>query len=389
MDKRPFFNMQCKWFAVVSNNPDDFKPRVESLIRQFDWVGVTDEYAESLLLLRDLYGVDNINYIKKNVLRNRPRSLHVSEDILSQIQQHSRCDFYFYQRAREILRKRLNKQYGANLPQALVDFNKTQPVGECGRHDISGKCAYTVDRIVASTKTANQIHVLKMLEENRILYMRPADLDLLPLKETIQHYSIKNWLTIAGTQRLSDLEIFSKRARFSGWRIMMASGTFQDIANAKHSKPLIIIMYIMDPLEVFQYNRQRDSKKSYSSLSDYMSQVYKANDHLQPSFNPQCSMLLGGRMGGWEKVDFVEMLRSVRWIGLRQQAKESMKRLGDVLYGNRTFEFPLLQGYFAKANQELNKISPEMLRLMKTKPNCDSRLYDAAVKLFSKIVSPT
>ena len=78
----------------------------------FSCVGITERFAESLVLMAHLHGWSTPYYRDANIGGNRPRSLELSPDAIAAIEHQNQCDLELYRFAE----RRLDEQLAANLP---------------------------------------------------------------------------------------------------------------------------------------------------------------------------------------------------------------------------------------------------------------------------------
>ncbi len=70
-------------------------------------VGLTEMFNESIFLMKESLGWDNIDYISSNVTKNRPKQENFSKEAISLIREHNQLDLELYDYAKHILLDRL------------------------------------------------------------------------------------------------------------------------------------------------------------------------------------------------------------------------------------------------------------------------------------------
>ncbi|MEH7164121.1 sulfotransferase family 2 domain-containing protein [Priestia megaterium] len=66
-------------------------------LEAFELVGITEMFNESLQLLRDKFNWNNIEYVKKNVTKSRPRISEVSTEIIKKIEKNNELDIQLFE----------------------------------------------------------------------------------------------------------------------------------------------------------------------------------------------------------------------------------------------------------------------------------------------------
>jgi hypothetical protein len=73
-------------------------------------VGLVERFDESLLLLKQAFGWDNIYYISENVSQNRPRRKEISAAILRQVELANELDLELYQYGKSLFNAQIERQ---------------------------------------------------------------------------------------------------------------------------------------------------------------------------------------------------------------------------------------------------------------------------------------
>jgi hypothetical protein len=86
---------------------DDFKKAKKYIKRDFAFIGITELFDESLLLLMRQFGWSSIQYNMENVSRNRPKVLELPEHVIRELKLNNKIDYALYNYARKRLYERL------------------------------------------------------------------------------------------------------------------------------------------------------------------------------------------------------------------------------------------------------------------------------------------
>ncbi|MGF9947290.1 sulfotransferase family 2 domain-containing protein, partial [Priestia megaterium] len=82
-------------------------------LKTFKVVGITEMFNESLLLLKDKLGWNDIAYKRKNVTKSRPLLQEVPTEIIKKIKKNNQLDIELYEFAKSDLIKQLSDLKGS------------------------------------------------------------------------------------------------------------------------------------------------------------------------------------------------------------------------------------------------------------------------------------
>lgn len=105
----------------------DLKKAKERLSNSFSFVGITELFDESLLIMKyRLFDEKfNLNYKKRNVAKPC-QSDKLSKEYIERIQQNNLLDLELYEHAKEIFENRYKKEYPRDLSIDLEEFKKNK-----------------------------------------------------------------------------------------------------------------------------------------------------------------------------------------------------------------------------------------------------------------------
>lgn len=111
--EKDVFNIQTKNLQtrqVSGGGSPDLQLAKENLKTYFSVVGITEMYNESLFIMSQELGWDNlnINYKKKHVNPNRLTKDQLSEDVIDLIKKNNQLDMELYQFAKQALEEKIN-----------------------------------------------------------------------------------------------------------------------------------------------------------------------------------------------------------------------------------------------------------------------------------------
>ena len=95
----PFGGVTAEHLAMAKQNLDDF-----------DLVGLTERFDESLLLIKDLLGWQCVWYEARNVTQKRPKKSELSADMLETVRAYNQWDIALYHYAEEVLATQISQQ---------------------------------------------------------------------------------------------------------------------------------------------------------------------------------------------------------------------------------------------------------------------------------------
>jgi hypothetical protein len=91
----------------------------------FSFVGLLNKFDTSLLLLKEILGLDNVCYIRKNKTRKRKRKDEISSTIRKVVLENNRLDMELYKYAENLFEKQV-KNYSKDIEQELEKFRARQ-----------------------------------------------------------------------------------------------------------------------------------------------------------------------------------------------------------------------------------------------------------------------
>lgn len=122
-------NCHCRFLTgeidrlSYGENKDLYQNAIDNIERHFLWVGITERFDESILVLAELLGWKKPPYyIKQNVNTARKSKPRLSDDDRKIIASYNQDDQALYQYANEKLDAQINKI--ADFDQKLADFQK-------------------------------------------------------------------------------------------------------------------------------------------------------------------------------------------------------------------------------------------------------------------------
>ncbi|TKJ40777.1 hypothetical protein CEE37_07370 [candidate division LCP-89 bacterium B3_LCP] len=84
----------------------------ENLQKHFSFVGITEEFDESLIFLKRMYNWSTPYYIRENVTNNRPKTESLTPEERAVIEEYARMDIELYEHIRSEFEERLSQQDG-------------------------------------------------------------------------------------------------------------------------------------------------------------------------------------------------------------------------------------------------------------------------------------
>lgn len=100
-----FFNFQTRYLA---GGVPDLEAAKANMNTYFPIVGITELFDETLFLMKQHFGWNNIVYTKKNVTAKRPAKEQISQEMMDLIIQQNMLDIQLYQYARKVLEEKIN-----------------------------------------------------------------------------------------------------------------------------------------------------------------------------------------------------------------------------------------------------------------------------------------
>lgn len=97
-------------------------------LKTFTVVGVTELFNETLYLLKNVYGWDNIYYSKKNITKNRPLKEEIPPRVIEIIKQSNALDIELYNFAKQLCRERI-QSLTLDEKNKLAEYKNLQSKG--------------------------------------------------------------------------------------------------------------------------------------------------------------------------------------------------------------------------------------------------------------------
>ena len=109
--------------GMKSEKPDEktLRKAKTNLDDQFGVVGLVERFDESLLLMKQRYGWNDVSYRKRNVTSSRPRREDLPENLIYEIEERNQLDAELYQYAARALSREL-QQVQLNPSLRLLRF---------------------------------------------------------------------------------------------------------------------------------------------------------------------------------------------------------------------------------------------------------------------------
>lgn len=126
------YNGQTRLLASVDGEPIDFNKKdiidendlkiaKNNLKKSFSFVGITQEFDVSILLLKEIFHWDKIYYYKNNVSRSRPTLNSIGDNIKDIIKKNNSVDMKLYEYARDLFYEKV-KMYHDTIEAGLEPF---------------------------------------------------------------------------------------------------------------------------------------------------------------------------------------------------------------------------------------------------------------------------
>ncbi|MGG3888370.1 sulfotransferase family 2 domain-containing protein [Metabacillus fastidiosus] len=87
---------------------EDLEKAKSNLAHYFAVVGITERFNESIFLMKQKLGWNNLNYKKANITKNRLYKEEIPKKIIDQIAKNNEVDIELYHFAKELLEKKIN-----------------------------------------------------------------------------------------------------------------------------------------------------------------------------------------------------------------------------------------------------------------------------------------
>lgn len=127
------------------SNPHILETAKSNLLQAFSFVGLTEQFAEGLVLLRHMFGWKWSSYSNYRLSRDRPRRDSFDPRVLAEIERRNRFDMELYELGRELFEQAVNR-HGIDVVSEAARLAAEQP-GRCGA---IGELVSLGFRIVAS-----------------------------------------------------------------------------------------------------------------------------------------------------------------------------------------------------------------------------------------------
>lgn len=126
-------NMQTRLFAGDWLNSDEPTEANEAMLEKakhnlanhFAVVGMTEQFDETLLLLKKAIGLRHLLYKNRNITTNRPTTSQITPEERAAVAQHNQYDLELYQFAQTLFREQI-EQYGDKFHTDLKQLKLTQ-----------------------------------------------------------------------------------------------------------------------------------------------------------------------------------------------------------------------------------------------------------------------
>ena len=132
VEKYNINNLQTRLLASNNGLPIDNKTlergdlfNAIKNLNNINFIGLIEKFDYSLLLLKEKYGLTNIQYVSKNKTHEKTKKKEVSEKVKSRIAELNKFDIQLYKLAEEIFNKQL-KDYPGNIIEDYELFQKNQ-----------------------------------------------------------------------------------------------------------------------------------------------------------------------------------------------------------------------------------------------------------------------
>ena len=100
---------------------------VEEVLKRYAFVGVSEQFDESLLLLKRLFGWRNVFYFSRRVNRQRPRLRDIPRDVRAAIEARNPLDMQLYDHIQKVLQEQIDDE-GASLRREIWTFRRLNSV---------------------------------------------------------------------------------------------------------------------------------------------------------------------------------------------------------------------------------------------------------------------
>ncbi|MFC3886617.1 sulfotransferase family 2 domain-containing protein [Bacillus songklensis] len=112
-------NLQTLFISGTSSN--DLSTAKNNLREYFSVVGIMERFDESLFLMSQEFGWENIEYEKKNVTQNRPSREQFPKEVIDTLKKKNELDFELYEYGKELFEEKL-KSLSETAKQQLNQF---------------------------------------------------------------------------------------------------------------------------------------------------------------------------------------------------------------------------------------------------------------------------
>ena len=111
------------------SNPHTLEVAKANLLQAFSFVGLTERFAESLVLLRRMFGWKLSSYSSYRLSRNRPERDSFDLRVLAEIERRNRFDMELYELGRELFEQAVTR-HGIDVVSEAAELAGEQP-GRC------------------------------------------------------------------------------------------------------------------------------------------------------------------------------------------------------------------------------------------------------------------
>lgn len=122
------FNAQTRllsgvWDTIPAGTctPEHLEQAKENLEKHIKVIGLTEQFDESLILLRETFGWSHLHYTRQNVTSNRPKTEGLSPEELSAVKSANELDLALYEFALPLFQEQITR-YGPAFDKDLNTF---------------------------------------------------------------------------------------------------------------------------------------------------------------------------------------------------------------------------------------------------------------------------
>eukprot|EP00002_Diphylleia_rotans_P032176 TRINITY_DN6739_c0_g1_i2.p1 TRINITY_DN6739_c0_g1~~TRINITY_DN6739_c0_g1_i2.p1 ORF type:complete len:335 (-),score=46.52 TRINITY_DN6739_c0_g1_i2:42-1046(-) len=331
-------------------------------------------FSESLLLLRDEFGIDKINYISKNVVKMRPRTITIPDDLKEFVAEHTKCDKLLYSKAKTVLRKKLQEAYGENLTSEMKLFEMKQTDESCGRHNVQGQCAYTLDQLGKPALISHEKHVF------HIAGNMPSQ-----LLSFAQWFTSHRSLVMRQPKDREYPQYFHENAL--PWNLLVAKAPLDYVKSSCLDWRVRSYLYIPHPIWT-AYEAFRESQGGKANENDFAQFISdRGKEGVVPGasiFNQTCRALLEGNPDKYLDVEKAKaVLGKADWIGSAASPRKTIDLLVSMTSPDAGQHRSSLMQMIENENLLVLKIPQSIADIIRQASSCDFDVYDVAEDLLS------